>query len=118
MRIASATLSAEQQHTGKADANLHQDRSFDLRSQPNDGNESPRSGPKPPARAPALRIHLSQDKLRKHLPLSEGAALKLPILLHGPEVGSDMLHAGLQGQQNTLPRQRDPLSHPVIRFRV
>ena len=85
--IASARLTAKQQ-TERPDASQQRDRTFDLRSAPSEGAGTPPSRLKTQAKSPALAMQLSEERLRKSLPMKPGALVKLPILLHSPEVGS------------------------------
>ena len=87
MRVASARLSAKQQ-TGKADTSLLRDRTCDLKQPATDDGSPPPTGMKVQARSPALTLQLSGEKLQKQLPLKSGAIVRLPIMMHSPEVRS------------------------------
>ena len=85
MRVASARLSAKQQ-TGKTDISVLRDRTCDLKQPTTDEGSLPPTGSKVQAKSPPLSLQLSDDKLQKHLPLKSGAIVRLPLMMHSPEV--------------------------------
>ena len=85
MKVASARLSAKQQ-AGKTDVSLLRDRTFDLKQPATDDGSPPPTGAKAHAKSPALTLQLSDDKLQKQLPLKSGAIVRLPLMMHSPEV--------------------------------
>ena len=87
MRVASARLSAKQQ-TGKTDASLLRDRTCDLKQPATEDGSPPPTGMKVQAKSPPLTLQLSDDKLQKQLPLKSGAIVRLPLMMHSPEVRS------------------------------
>ena len=85
MSIASARLTAKQQ-TGKAEVAPQRDRTLNLQAQPSQGPDTPPAKLKALIKAPPLNLQLSQEVLRRTLPMKSGGGVKLPIMLHSPEV--------------------------------
>lgn len=80
-------ITAEQQ-TGKPDqGNAPKDRDLELKGTAPEGIGNSSSGsPRVRAKAPPLRLQLSEAKLGRSLPLKSQAVLRLPLMLHSSEV--------------------------------
>lgn len=89
LSIACARLAAKQQMGKTESAAQPRDRTFDLQAQASQGPDTPPTGTKLAVKTPPLDLHLSEDKLQKMLPLKAGAVVRLPIMLHSPQVSSE-----------------------------